>query len=172
MKDLLIVVSGAPGAGKTSVAVPLAQEMGLPLFAKDTIKERLGDVLGARDMEESQRLGAAANEVLFALAETNGAAVVESAWLPELARPRFEAMQRPIVEVFCDVPPEVAMERYDERAGSRHPVHFDHEQLGNLQGWLDRATPIVGTAWPVIRVDTTKPVDIKALAETIRGTGR
>ena len=172
MKDLLIVVSGAPGAGKTSVAIPLAQEMDLPLFAKDTIKETLGDVLGARDMKESQRLGAAANEVLFVLAEANGAAVVESAWLPDLARPRFEAMQRPIVEVFCDVPPEIAMERYAARAGTRHPVHFDHEQLGNLQGWIDRGVPIVGTAWPVISVDTTKPVDIAALAETIRGIGR
>ena len=169
MKDLLIVVSGAPGAGKTTVAVPLAQELGLPLFAKDTIKEALGAVLGAKNMTESKQLGAAAIEVLFALIESNGACVVESAWLPELARPRFEAMHRRIVEVFCDVPPEIAMQRYDARAGTRHPVHFDHEQVGNLQGWIDRGQPVVGTAWPAIRVDTTQPVDIRALAVEIRG---
>jgi hypothetical protein len=35
----LLYVSGPPGAGKTSLAVPLAAELGYALLTKDTIKE-------------------------------------------------------------------------------------------------------------------------------------
>jgi predicted kinase len=37
----LVYVSGAPGAGKTSLAGPLAAELGYTLITKDTIKETL-----------------------------------------------------------------------------------------------------------------------------------
>jgi adenylate kinase family enzyme len=34
----IVLVSGAPGAGKTTLAGPLARLLGLPLIAKDDIK--------------------------------------------------------------------------------------------------------------------------------------
>jgi Ni2+-binding GTPase involved in maturation of urease and hydrogenase len=37
----LVYVSGAPGSGKTSLAVPLAAELGYALVAKDRIKPEL-----------------------------------------------------------------------------------------------------------------------------------
>jgi adenylate kinase family enzyme len=39
----VVLVSGAPGSGKTTIAVPLAAELGLPLLSKDIIKEQLFD---------------------------------------------------------------------------------------------------------------------------------
>jgi ATPase family associated with various cellular activities (AAA) len=42
----LIVVSGAPGTGKSTVAAALAGELRWPLLALDMIKETLADVLG------------------------------------------------------------------------------------------------------------------------------
>ena len=65
---MFVVVSGPPGSGKSTVAEPLARELGLPLIAKDTIKEALMDVLGAPDVEASKRLGAASIEVMVAVA--------------------------------------------------------------------------------------------------------
>jgi len=43
----LVYVSGAPGSGKTSLAVPLAAALGYALLAKDRIKETLHDAFGA-----------------------------------------------------------------------------------------------------------------------------
>jgi 2-phosphoglycerate kinase len=55
----VVLVSGAPGSGKTSLAVPLAAELGLALLRKDRIKETLHDGLGAPepDLAWSRRLG-------------------------------------------------------------------------------------------------------------------
>ena len=41
----LVYVPGAPGSGKTSLAVPLAAELGWALLTKDRIKETLHDAL-------------------------------------------------------------------------------------------------------------------------------
>lgn len=43
----VVYVSGAPGARKTSLAVPMAVELGSALLTKDRIKETLHDALGA-----------------------------------------------------------------------------------------------------------------------------
>ena len=61
----LVYVSGAPGAGKSSLARPLAAELGFTLITKDTLKETLHDALAAPepDLAWSRRLGGAAHLV-------------------------------------------------------------------------------------------------------------
>jgi predicted kinase len=45
MPRRVVLVSGAPGAGKSTLAVPLAAELGFMLLRKDQIKEKLHDAL-------------------------------------------------------------------------------------------------------------------------------
>ncbi|HVT77020.1 MAG TPA: AAA family ATPase [Acidimicrobiales bacterium] len=165
MRELFVVVSGAPGSGKSTIAKPLGQALDLPLLEKDVIKEALGDVLGAASIEDSKRLGAATMAALLALARANTGAVLESTWIPEIARGQLAGLPRPVVEVLVDVPVEAAMARYRERAGTRHPVHFDHQHLDRAD-FVTRATPVAG-GWPVVRVDGTREVDIDALVRHI-----
>jgi 2-phosphoglycerate kinase len=44
-RPLFVVVSGPPASGKSTLAPVLARELGLPLIAKDTIKDALMSVL-------------------------------------------------------------------------------------------------------------------------------
>jgi predicted kinase len=103
-----VFVSGAPGAGKTSLAVPLAAELGFALVSKDRIKETLHDGLGAPepDLAWSQSLGAAAMELLWALAADAPSVVVEANFRP---RDPYQAGSYALadhpVEVYCRCDP-------------------------------------------------------------------
>jgi predicted kinase len=52
----VVLVSGAPGSGKTSLAAPLAAELGFALLGKDRIKETLHDALGAPEPDLAGRV--------------------------------------------------------------------------------------------------------------------
>jgi len=45
----LIIINGLPGTGKTTIAKPMAEQLGFPLVSKDTIKEFLFDTIGVSD---------------------------------------------------------------------------------------------------------------------------
>lgn len=113
----VVYVSGAPGAGKTSLAVPLAAELGYALLAKDRIKETLHDALGAPvpDRAWSRRLGAAAMELLWALAADAPAVVIEANFRPysEYEHAKLSGLAAQLVEVYCACPPELAVARYN-----------------------------------------------------------
>jgi predicted kinase len=60
-------VAGWPGSGKSTPATALAAELGLPLLAKDEIKETLMDGLGQPGtVAESQRVAARLAQALAA----------------------------------------------------------------------------------------------------------
>jgi len=166
----LVLVSGPPGAGKTTLAGPLAAELGFALLAKDRIKEALHDSLGGDaepDLEWSRRLGAASMELLWALAADAPAVVLEANFWPDDARQKrrvIELAARP-VEVYCHCPAEVYLRRYAERA-ARHPVHLDEQRTVTAEAFAKWDHPMgVG---PVIAVDTTRAVDIPALGQDVR----
>lgn len=162
-----VVVSGMPGSGKTTMATALAAELGLPLIVKDTIKESLLDTLGAADVDASQHLGAAAVAVLLAIARDNGCGVLESTWRRSLATDELRGLPGPIVEVFCACPPEIARQRFAERAAARHPGHFDAAHVAADDLWSGERTEPVAGGWPVLRIDTSAPVDTDALRRRI-----
>jgi predicted kinase len=162
---LLVVVTGAPGAGKTTLARALSAELQLPLLAKDDVKEALFDSLGADGPERSNELGGASFEVLFRVAarclESGVSCIVEGnfSW-PEPFRALPAAR---IVQLLCSVPTDVAVERYANR--ERHPGHVDRVRAGEVEARIEagewQALDIGGA---LIEVDTNLPVDISVLA--------
>jgi predicted kinase len=165
----VILVNGLSGAGKSTLARRLAAALRLPLYGKDVLKETLADHLGDPayliDGPAARRLGAAASEAMWALlADAYGGAVLESTWLGvrDLAAAGLSraGVTRPL-EIWCEVPVELARRRALDRS-PRHPVHVG-EPHGDERWayWARTARPLA--LGPVLRVDTTGPVDLPAV---------
>ena len=172
MASVAILVNGLPGSGKTTVSATLAGVLGCPLLAKDPITEALADLAGP--MIAPQALGSIAMDTVWSMAaEVEAGVVVDSFWHRprdlELARAGVSRAGSPrTLEVWCDVDSDVALQRVVDRlaAGGRHPAHGTVEQTrASWPEWADAAAPLGG--WPVIRVDTTTPVDVDALVMQI-----
>ena len=140
-RPLLVIVSGAPGAGKTTLGRTIATRLCLPFLSKDALKEAIGDELGAPgDVPASQRLGLAAYRILYDVAgrilASGGGTVVESNFRRGVSEPDL----RPIVEladarlVHCSAAAATVQARYAERyaRGDRHPVHLDAQRADAL----------------------------------------
>ena len=164
-RPLLVVVSGAPGSGKTTLATRLSEELGLTLLAKDHIKEALADAVGhPDDVAGSQRLGRAAYAATFTLAAESLAAgrgvVLESNFRRGASEPEIAALGTggDARLVHCAAPPDVVVRRYQSRfaAGERHAVHLDSERREGLTE--DLATGLfepIELGCPTLVVDTT-----------------
>jgi AAA domain-containing protein len=163
---MFVLVSGPPGSGKSTLARPIAQQLRLPLIAKDAIKEALMDVLGnPKDVEESQILERAAVMSMLAGAASSRGAVLESTFLP-YAFPHLKSLPGCLFEVHCRCPRPVAAARYLARSRRRHSRHLDAERAPD-ELWNERNTNPTGLA-PHIVVDTTEEVDVPALVDQIK----
>ena len=162
----LVYVSGAPGSGKSTLAAPLAAELGYGLLGKDIIKETLHGVLGPPDLDRarSRELGAAAMELLWALAARSPHVLIEANFRPysEYERDRLAGLGGAKVEVHCACPPELAVARYNARP--RHPVHVLTYLTTDDLAEFDRPVGIGA----LVTVDTTAPVNVPALAAQVR----
>lgn len=164
----VVFVSGAPGAGKTSVAVPLAVELGFALVCKDRIKETLHDALGAPrpDLAWSRKLGAAAMELLWALAADAPSVVVEANFRPHdpYQREKLSALSDRPVEVYCQCDPQLAARRYNDRAGTRHAIHVVASIHPDVCAEYDQPVGI----GKLVTVNTAISVDVMAAAAAVR----
>ena len=162
-----VVVSGLPGSGKTTLGRALASELGVPLLAKDTIKEALFDSLGTGDVDWSKRLGSASVSVLLALAALQDRAVLESFWDPSCARPDLLALGGTTIEVFCACSAATARNRYLRRA--RHPGHLDQQRVADFDAWLaaGRGEPL-HLGGPLLEVRTDDALNPAAIAAFVR----
>ena len=155
-----VLVAGWPGSGKSTLAAALAAQLGLPLLAKDEIKEALMEGLGEPStVAESRRLGKAAVLVMLRAARTCPGAVLDSTWF-DYALPFARALPGRLVEVHCTVPRDVARARYQARTGHRHAGHLD-DLRSDQELWGEPSRPL--GLGPVVMVDTSGPVDISEL---------
>lgn len=168
---MFVMVSGPPGAGKSTLARPIAEQLHLPLIAKDAIKEALMDVLGyPASVEDSRVLGrAAVMAMLSVAASSTGGAVLDSTFFP-YAFAQLQALPAPLVEVHCRCPREVAVARYTARSATRHAGHLDADRQP-AELWNEQNTRPTGIA-PAIVVDTTIPVDVVAVVGQINELAR
>lgn len=136
----IIVICGAPAAGKTTLARTLRDALGWPLFAKDDIKEVLFDSLGWSDRAYSKQVSAAAYAVMFAtateLARANQSCILEGNFRWRERQSSFGALASlpgmRMLQVFVTAHPDVLAARFETRGARRHPGHADQESLEEI----------------------------------------
>ena len=126
----LVVVSGLPASGKTTLAGALARELDVPHFDKDAFLEALLNQAPVSGPAERNQLSRRADADFQQHALQLSFVVLSSWWRhPESARESgtpvawLRAPGRNVVEVHCQCPASVAVQRFCAR--KRHPGHFD-----------------------------------------------
>ncbi|HEV8656382.1 MAG TPA: ATP-binding protein [Candidatus Limnocylindria bacterium] len=158
MSGRLVIVGGAPGTGKTTLAHELGRSLGLPVITKDDIKEALATPFETGDREWSRQLGVAAYSVLFTLAERvlsgGQGLILESNFRCGISEAPLRALGplAPTVVIVCRTP--AARQRFAERAArGRHRVHVDSAVLEEWTG--DDSVFQIDIGRPRLVVDTT-----------------
>ncbi len=168
-----VVLTGRAGAGKSTLGLALAGALGTALLSKDKLKEALHESLPAADGNASLQLGAAAMHVLYRVAGDSGSGLVlEANWHLDTDLVRLSGLPLPLLQIHCDVPPDVARRRVLARVetGMRHPVHrdaFDPQVLRLVVESVADPCPPVPLGVPVLVVDTSDPVDTRPVVDWV-----
>lgn len=177
MPRAVVLVNGLPAAGKSTLAPRIASALDLPLLSKDVIKESHADVLGsdpppgATQREWNRRLGAAASRTMWALlGASSPGAVLESSWRSDVRSMVEAGLLRArvhhVAEVWCEAPFDVMRSRFAERWPSSHPIHGAAPDDDEWAQMIEHAEPL--GLGPVLRVDTSGPVDLGPVVEWCR----
>ena len=177
----IIIVTGSPAAGKSTLAKWLSQELKLPLVSKDTIREELFDRLGWKDRKWAQELGKASVDMMFYFAKASlqvgHSIIMDNSFCPPISNPRFQALKEQnnaeSIQIVCDADPETLFKRFKSRAdsGNRHPEHGDQVVLQELYVSLaDTSSSVLDIGGEVIEVDTTDfaKIDYQKILEKVK----
>ena len=163
---LLLIITGPPCSGKTTIGQRLVHDLRLPYFYKDGIKEILFDTLGWKDRDWSRQLGRACIALLFYIAEAQLSAgyslALESNFEASLAASAFLALQKrhphTALVVQCTASRSILFERYKQRSvsGERHPGHVDHTLYAEFDSQsFDPPRYRLEIGAPIFEIDTS-----------------
>lgn len=184
-QPLLVIFTGLPGTGKTSISRSVSRELCLPIVAKDAIKEIMYDHIGIGDKAWSGKLAMATFGIMRLMAEeqleAGNSLIMESNYRPSLENEYFQQLTQRFnfrcVQVVCRTEPAVLAHRVHKRSiTDRHPGHNDvaseaeHEQDIHKRHALGDDQPLDIKGSEIILVDTTDfaKIDTAAIAERIR----
>lgn len=178
MRNKIVIITGLPASGKTTIGKELAKRMNILFLSKDDIKELMFDGLGWKDREWSKKIGLMSYDMLYyfsgTLLKVNTSFMLESNFKPEFDNPKFVALKEKydfdVIQILCKADGEVLFERFKKRSesGQRHPGHVDTTNYDEFKNaLLTGRCESLALEGKIIEIDTTDfdKVDISALLE-------
>lgn len=158
MPPLLIIITGLPAAGKTTLATALGAQLHLPVVSKDDYKQVLLDL-----MPEDERLirnseaGKASYFVMLKVAEVlltaEQSLIMETHFYRGISElniiPVADRYQARVLQIFCDAGIEELKRRHAARVAAQTRPYIDHpnihDQLPEHANWepLDLMAPLL-----------------------------
>lgn len=138
----LLLITGPPAAGKTTLARAISRATGLPLVTKDGLKELMYDIQPEDNRESSREIGRRGMKTLFHVIESSltiGRSIIAEANFDrarasqDIRRIRTRIpFNLHVIELKID--PDTQQRRLEHRLHheGRHPVHDDHPILEEI----------------------------------------
>ncbi|WP_158784578.1 AAA family ATPase [Pantoea sp. BAV 3049] len=160
----VVMVNGIPASGKSSIARELATATGWPILSVDGIKEPFMRQLEHVDRALNRRLGIASYQAIWSVIANapQGCTFIVDAWFgfqpkENLVSFLHEAQVTAVAEIWCQLPGELAAQRYESRLANRLPGHPGAEYIPELIALAERAEPM--RLGPVYIADQTKTAE-------------
>ena len=167
LKPKCIIVTGRPGAGKSTLAAKLCRQLWMPVISRDEIKEGYVNTFGVKHDQLPPETNGVVTDFFFRIVEqyleNQVSIVVEAAfqhplWASRLAP--IEGLSRPAF-IICELPGAVAASRHLQRGLNDAYREWYH---GDKRVEIYRSTGVIAPAseyqtpefdWPTMRVDTS-----------------
>lgn len=131
----LIIITGTPASGKTTMLREVVNRFSIPYFYKDEFKEVISESVSDLDLPLSKELGLASFKITFLIIERfakfNMDLVIEGNFRPKYDEESLKELLKKYdincMQILCESSFETVKRRLIERklSGERHQAHFD-----------------------------------------------
>lgn len=185
IQKALILVSGHPAAGKSTLAKKISEELNIPLVSPDAIKETMWDNMGwDHDVENWHKFGGTSYELMYlfihSLLSREKSVIVDANFSPEKANSRLKEIKKKygcvLLQINCSCSKEEIIKRFKERlksneyhSGHKHGITKIYSE-GDVYSRIEKGNYKLDIDGKTFEVDTTNPekIDYKKIFEFIK----